>query len=85
MIKNVTKTAIATVATSFAAPEEAKSPIATIHSIATMKLAIIRIRATIPLISTRIWLLRMTPIRRHTPPASPMRQTGTEYEYASPS
>ena len=85
MIKDVRKRAIATVATVEEAPEVTKSPIETIQTIAIMILTTIRMSARIPLISTRIWLLRITPIRRHTPTASPMRQAGTEYEYASPS
>ena len=67
MITKVNKRAIATVATVVAAPEEAKSPIATMMRTVTMRVTTIRMSARIPLISTRIWLLRSTPIRRHTP------------------
>ena len=75
--------AVSRPATSVVAAVETKTPAIARKMTATRRVVTSPIISRIAPTSTRVWLLRITPIRRHTPEASPMRQTGTEYSYAN--
>ena len=83
IVRKIAIKAVSRGATSVVATVEAKTPAITKKMTATRRVVTIPIISRMAPTNTRVLLLRITPIRRHTPAASPMRQRGTEYLYSN--